>query len=530
MPEWFSIIPPLVAIVLAFVTKEVISSIISGLLAGIILIQFQKDHWFGLVKSPFILVDTYLPKALVPNPEGGIVDRGHISIIIFSVLIGGVSMLIQKNGGMTAMVQKLTKFANTKKRVQLLTYFLGILIFFDDYANTLIVGNTTRGLAKKHRISREKMAYLVDSTAAPIAALAFATTWIGAELTYIADSTKEIESLHMSAYALFLSSIPYSFYAILTLVFIPILIIKNLDFGPMRKAEKKADLSEQDNGNQQNIESDKNPLGLALWPLGILSIGTFIGLIITGFSQDVWSDSSLSFFVKISKIIGNSNSYKALLWSSFISSIVAVLLSIGYKKLSLKQSVEALLTGYKSMIEAVVILILAWSLASVLEELGTSAFLEKLLVGYIPYQLLPAVVFLLAILVSFSTGSSWGTMAILFPLILSTSWKLFDSAELGMQANHLFYLTISSIMGGAVFGDHISPISDTTIMSSMATGCNHIAHVRTQMPYAISVGCIALFFGILPVSFGLSVWWALILSVLVMVLFVTVLSKNKKGT
>ena len=528
LPEWITILPPILAILLAFITKEVVSSLLSGLLLGVMIVQYQKDQWLGVLQSPFVLIDTYLPQSVVPNPESGQVDRGHISILIFSVMIGGVSMLVQKNGGMSALVHKLSRFANTKKKSQMLTYLMGILIFFDDYANTLIVGNTTRGLARKFKISKEKMAYLVDSTAAPIAALAFATTWIGAELTYISDSTKGLLDLEKSAYALFLSSIPYSFYAILTLVFIPLIVMKNIDFGPMKRAEDAAQTTESTDSYADNPGKENGPIGLALLPLLILSIGTLIGLLVSGYSENVWQNPELSLTLKLSRTIGESNSYHALLWSSFVASIVGVLTSLWYKKLSLKQSIESLFLGYKSMIEAVIILILAWSLSVVLDDLGTASFLEEIISGHVPPHWLPSVVFVLAILVSFSTGSSWGTMAILFPLILSTAWQLYANANLVNQAESLFSLTIACIMSGAVFGDHISPISDTTIMSSMSTGCNHIEHVRTQMPYAILIGLVGLFAGIVPVSFGLNVWFALILCLLVLLIVVFALSKMQK--
>ncbi|MFT6166435.1 MAG: Na+/H+ antiporter NhaC [Vicingaceae bacterium] len=508
--QWLSIIPPLLAIILALVFKEVVTSLIIGIFSGVLIIQLYANSFINALLFSFTkTIDTYILNSLN--------DSGHLSIIVFSTLIGGMVSVISKNGGMQGVVNRISKYATTAKSGQLATWFLGIAIFFDDYANTLIVGNTMRPITDRLNISREKLAYLVDSTAAPIAAIAFITTWIGAELGYIESGIETIEGLDESVYSIFISSLAYSFYPIFALLFMLILILRERDFGPMYNAEKQARLGNNvDNSSvikNEDLDEFTAKEGIehraynAIIPVAIVIIGTIIGLIHTGWDQSVMDDHTLSFGRKISTLIGNADSYKALLWASLAGLFTAISLSVTQKLMNIHQSVNAAIGGFKTMLTAIIILVLAWSLALVIEDLHTADFLTSIMSDNISPYFVPTLTFLLAAVVAFSTGSSWGTMAILYPLMLPSSWAICLAAGIPeAETLTIFHNVVASVLAGAVLGDHCSPISDTTILSSLSSSCNHINHVRTQMPYALTVGAVAVVFGTIPAAYGVPFW------------------------
>lgn len=531
IPLWMSVLPPLIAILMALLLREVFVSLFLGILSGTTIIYFFQGHQFfaALFKGMLALVDTYVLDSLT--------DPGHMAIIVFSTTIGGMVHLITRNGGMQGVVNRISRYATTARSGQLATWAMGIAIFFDDYANTLVVGNTMRPVADRLRISREKLAYIVDSTAAPVASVAFVTTWIGAELSYIQDGIATI-GIDESAYNVFLHSLGYSFYPFLALIFILILIFSGRDFGPMFIAESKARSGIQNSNKPAENKSNADiPLMIqgkkarsfnALIPVLVIIVGTIAGLVFTGWDQTVWNDGNLGLLGKISKTIGAADSYAALLWSSVSALVVAVAMTLMQRLLSLKETIESVVDGFKSMLPAVLILTLAWSVALITKHLHTADFISQLLLrlSFSPY-LVPALTFILGALVAFSTGSSWGTMAILYPLILPSAWML--THQQGMEHEHallIFYNVVSAVLAGSVLGDHCSPISDTTILSSLASQCNHIEHVRTQMPYALTVGSVALLAGTIPAAFGLSMWLLLPFSVLLLVLVVRVFGKK----
>lgn len=494
-PSWISIIPPLLAILLALVLREVIVSLFTGIIAGLLFIKgFTLT---GLLNALLRFVDTYLLEVLS--------SQSHLSIIIFSLLIGGMVSLISTNGGMLGLVAYLKKWARSSRRTQFVTWLTGLAIFFDDYANTLIVGNTMRPISDRFRISREKLAYLVDSTAAPIASVAFITTWIGAQLDYIQNASSGLP-IQESAYSIFFHSLSYAFYPVFALVFIVLLIGFNRDFGPMYQAEIRERKGKKNPNptTTNNPEEQKEGFALdALLPLLTLILTAFGALLYTGYDVATWQSTSAGLPVKIARTIGKADAYKALLWASMVALLIAFLLSTIRRTLSLSAAVESMTDGFKSMLGALMILVLAWSLAEVTEALKTANFLAQLFTGKIPPFLLPGLIFLLAAAVSFSTGSSWGTMAILYPLVLPVTYEA--SAAAGMSHPDimpLFYHVVSVVLAGSVMGDHCSPLSDTTILSSLAAKCDHIQHVRTQLPYAITVGFTSLIVGHLLTPVG----------------------------
>ncbi len=532
IPLWFSIIPPLIAILFALIFKEVFTALFIGILVGTTTMFWYQDVsvFPAIFKGIFAIVDTYVIEALTQS--------GHMAIIIFSMLIGAMVNIITRNGGMKGVVNILSRYANNPRSGQFVTWLLGIAIFFDDYANTLVVGNTMRPVTDRLKISREKLAYIVDSTAAPIAAIAFVTTWIGAELSYIQDGIATI-GIDESPYNVFINSLAYSFYPIFALIFILILIRKQVDFGPMYKAEKKARLSEAkyEDDKGPSFSSQNNELEVpehitprwynAAIPVFIVIFGTFAGLLYTGWDQEVWNNDAIGFSKKLSVIIGNSDSYKALLWSSISGVLMAILLTLSQKILNLKDTVDSMINGFRTMLTAIVILILAWSIALVTKHLHTADFISQLMVSVnISPQFIPALTFILAALVAFSTGSSWGTMAILYPLILPASWLIAQNYGLEHGGSlDIFHNVVSAVLAGSVLGDHCSPISDTTILSSLASSCNHIDHVRTQLPYALTVGGVAIFVGTIPSAFGISSWILFPAGIIILYVIVRVFAK-----
>jgi Na+/H+ antiporter NhaC len=485
----------------------------------------RLDSIFYFFQSLLNVITDYIIRALN--------DFSHLAVIIFSLLIGGMVALISKNGGMTGVVNSLSRYAKTPASAQIVTWFLGIAIFFDDYANTLIVGNTMRPVTDRFKISREKLAYIVDSTAAPVAAIAFITTWIGAELGYIDSGIQIIgfEHINLSPYAIFIQSLRYSFYPILTLAFVFFLIRSGREYGPMHHAETRARLTGQvspaatpdrDEPNMENLSPVSNAPNewiFAVIPILSVILVTFYGLLHTGFEaireqliqsgiianghswREVWHGMHLAspgkgFLTNLGDIIGQADPYTALLWSSFAGVTIAILMTVGGRIIKLFDTMHYLVTGFKTMIPAVIILTLAWSLAITTEELRTAEFLTMALKGSLNPYLLPGLIFILAALTSFSTGSSWSTMAILYPIAIPTSWAVSLAAGLSPEVStEILFNVIAVVLAASVLGDHCSPISDTTILSSLASDCNHIDHVRTQLPYALTVGLVSLMAG-----------------------------------
>ncbi len=525
IPLWLSILPPLIAIFMALFFKEVYTALFIGILIGTFIIFLYRGQSFfeALFNGFFAIIDTYI----IPSME----NKDHLSIIIFSMMIGGMVGIITKNGGMKGAVNKLSKYANNARSGQMVTWLMGILIFFDDYANTLVVGNTMRPVTDRLKISREKLAYIVDSTAAPIASIAFVTTWIGAELSYIHDGIETL-GLPETPYDVFLSSLQFSFYPILAVVFIFFLVWERRDFGPMYKAEISARnndenssikaLANKDSGfDNEKMDESKIRWYNALVPILIIVGGTIAGLFVTGLQNVGW-DNSLGFSGNLSNVIGNSNSFTALLWSSLAGVGIAVILSVSQRILSLKKCMDAMMGGFQTMLTAVLILILAWSIALITQHLHTAEFISSSLIEFhlSPY-LVPALTFLLAALVAFSTGSSWGTMAILYPLMLPASWLICTEHYLDYETSiTIFHNVVSGVLAGSVLGDHCSPISDTTILSSLASSCNHIDHIRTQMPYALTVGGVGLLMGTIPAAFGVPSYILFPLNILILYLIV----------
>ena len=488
LPPWLSILPPIIAILLALITRQMIISLFVGIWAGVSFI-----HGYDVFSAFFLTLDDYIVQAL-SHPD-------HAAIVIFSLLFGGMVGIISKNGGMRGIVQLATKYANSRRKGLLATSFLGTVIFFDDYANTLLVGNTMRPFTDKLKISREKLSYIVDSTAAPIANLAPISTWAVFKMSLLIEPYR-VANITESPYITFLKSIPYSFYGIFSLLLLYSLAFLKRDFGTMLDAERRA-LQEgkvlRDGANPLIDESlledeefgDRPTHWLnAMIPVFSVIITTVISLYITGKNNLAGQSPTLR------NIIGNSDSFSALMWAAAIGCLAGLILTLARKILSLEDTIEAWLSGIKSMVLAVVILVLAWSLGSLTQDMHTAEYIIHITKDIISPVILPLSIFILSSIVAFSTGTSWGTMSIFVPLVVPLALSMTKSID-----SPIYLASFAAILSGATLGDHCSPISDTTILSSMASGSDHIDHVKTQIPYALLAGIIAICFGFLPAGF-----------------------------
>lgn len=521
IPAILSVIPPLLAIFLAILFRQVLFALLLGIFSGALFI-YDYNPLIAFMRT----VDVYIINSLS--------DKSHIQIIVFTILFGGMVGLISKSGGTQGIANLLLPLAKNRRRGLLTTWLSGLIIFFDDYANTLVVGNLMKPITDKLKISREKLAFIVDSTSAPVASIFIISSWIGYEVGLIADGLKSIGS-NLNAYSVFLESILFRFYPIAMLAFIGFSIYLRKDFGPMLKAEKFA----LKNFNVQNdIISKSNDIlksselmgneNKAKWfngviPILVMIIVAFSGLIFTGIKTlDEIGVKNYGF----KEIISYSDSYASLLWASAFSSLVAGLLYISQRIMKLSEIMDAWFIGLRSMFLAVLMLTLAWSIGSITNDIRTADYIVNLVSDSILPQYLPVIVFLVCAITSFSTGTSWGTMAIMMPLVITLSNSVSILYGLSSNDQHLILVcVISSVLAGCVFGDHCSPISDTTILSSMASSCDHIAHVRTQLPYAMVVAIVCMLLGDLPTAFGFNPLFSILLIFLTLLMIIKFFGK-----
>ena len=491
-PAWFSLLPPLLSVVLALAVRNVIVALFAGVWLGAWGILGLS--WDGLWRGLMATIDVHV--------RGALVDDDHAAILIFSFMIAGMVGIIQRNGGLLGAVQGIARRVRSRRDGQVATTMLGMAVFFDDYANLLVVGNAMKPVTRRLRISAAKLAYLIDSTAAPVACLAFATTWIGFEVGLIGDATQDLGNFGTGAYGIFLRTLPYSFYPILSLVLVFAIAASGRDFGPMCASENRA-LTEEPEEAVEVEDADRGPTSSALnaiVPILVLLGSLLIGLVVTG---RVASGPGAG----LGEVIGAGDSFRALLWASLLSVLVAGTLTLAQRLLSLEEIVEAWAEGLRSLLFGLTTLVLAWALAGTTEALGTGPYLASLLGPGFPDWLLPSLVFLVAAMMGFATGSAWGTMAILMPVVVPTAWaQVAAGGELSAAGGAVFYGVIAAVLGGGVFGDHCSPISDTTVLSSAVSGCPHVEHVRTQLPYALLAGGVTIIVSATTAATGLNPW------------------------
>lgn len=527
-PGWLSLLPPLLAILLALVFREVVLSLFAGVWLGALLL----NGW-----NPFTATLRAVDQFALGTLTG---DADHIAIIFFSLLLGGMVGVMSRSGGTRGIVEALRPLATSPRRGLFFTWLAGVIIFFDDYANTLIVGNTMRPVTDRLNISREKLSYIVDSTAAPMAAIAVISTWVGFEISLIGDSlgaaaaqapdpaiAAQLQQAAANPFNVFLHSIPYLFYPIFALLFVLLTTVTGRDFGPMWKAEARArsgggvlragsmPAADVSGGIMEPPEGAPRRWINAGLPIIVVIAAALAGIYATGAAAlDEGTPRTLR------NIVGGADPFRTLIWGSFAGVVTAMILAVGQRILTLQQTIEAMVGGMRAMFLAVIILVLAWSLGDVTVALDTGPYISSLLQDTLPLHILPVLVFIVGALISFATGTSWGTMAILFPVVVPLAVAMgaaSGSFAVGGGQYTILLGVISSVMAGSIFGDHCSPISDTTVMSSMASACDHIDHVRTQLPYAIVVAIVGMLVGDIPTAWGLPPWIALLLGAAILI-------------
>lgn len=454
----WSLAPPIIAILLALITKEVYSSLFIGILFG------------GMIYSNFSFEGTIV-HSLQDGFIASIADSYNIGIIIFLVLLGGMVAMMNKAGGSRAFGKWTAKHIKSRVGAQLATVLLGVLIFIDDYFNCLTVGSVMRPVCDKNKVSRAKLSYLIDATAAPVCIIAPISSWAAA----VAGFAKGAGAT--SGMSLFVSAIPYNFYAILTIVMMIFLAVTKFDYGPMKKHEINAvngdifTTGEEEMADETIADNERGRVCDLVVPVIALIIFCVIGMIYSGgFFSGVGFIESFS----------NSDASVGLVIGSFAAIIFTVIFFLCRRVLNFKDCMDSIPQGFKAMVPAIMILCCAWTLKTMTDSLGAKIFISRIVENSAgAFQIfLPAIIFLIAVGLSFATGTSWGTFGILIPIVLSVSNSIGPDMTI---------ISISACMAGAVCGDHCSPISDTTIMASAGAQCNHINHVSTQLPYALTV-------------------------------------------
>jgi Na+/H+ antiporter NhaC len=525
LPGALTLLPALLAIGLALLTREVLLSLLGGVWLGALLLH--QSFWQSFPRSLDVVITVTA-------------DADKLKIIIFTMLMGGMVGIISRNGGTRGVVDAIARRARSARSGSIATWLLGMIVFFDDYASSLLIGTTMRPITDRLRISREKLAYVVDSTAAPITSLALISTWIGYEVSVLGDAL-HAAGLDRDPYATFLAGLPSRFYPIFALFFVLVVAWMGRDFGPMLRAERRARrtgllLREgaaplMDAGLIEaagEMRAAPPRAWLAVLPLVVL-VGTVLSVLLaTGLAAaagkpEAFAVASSAGATRIlGFIMSNASSYDALLYAGAAGALVAMGTSVTVRAMTLRAALDAFVHGMRAMTMAVVVLCLAWSIARVMADLHAGAFVATLIGASLPPWSLGAITFILAALISFATGTSWGTMAILFPIVVPVA-----AIHAGAPGFETILLgATSAVLAGAVFGDHCSPISDTTVLSSIATSADHVDHTRTQIPYALLCGTAALVLGYLPLGLGVSAPLLLLLGGSALIVFLRFVGKH----
>ena len=503
---WWAIFPPLLAIVLALITKEVYSSLFLGIVSGGVLYAIKSDGLVGMF-------ETAITHVVQAGFIAKIADAYNVGILIFLVLLGALVAMMNKTGASAAFGRWAQRRVKSRVGAQVSTVILGVMIFVDDYFNCLTVGSVMRPITQAKRVSAAKLAYLIDATAAPICIIAPISSWAAAVAGFAAGAGAE------SGFSLFVRAIPYNFYAILTILTITALSLMDFNFGPMRRQEEIVSSGAPDPGSlgQPMCPSSVNARGRVLdlvAPISVLIVSCIVGMIYSGgfFAEGA---ARHDFVVAFS----NSDASVGLVLGSAVSVVFAVAFYMCRRVISFRDCMDAFPEGFKAMVPAILILCCAWTLKGVTDVLGAKVFIADLINGPAAalFDFLPAMIFVISIALAFSTGTSWGTFGILIPIVLAA-----------IPDGDMTIIAVSACMAGAVCGDHCSPISDTTIMASAGAQCNHIVHVNTQLPYVMVVAAVS-FVSYLAAPFVGTVWIALPLAMGLMLATLFILRLILKG-
>ena len=529
----WSLLPPILAILIAMISGRLILGLSLAILGGGFLTLFDTVPLYQL---PFLAAF----KAMFTYIWAPLESSFQLYILAFTAGLIGMVRVTTLSGGNRGIADLLAARAAGARSTRLAAFFMGLAIFFDDYANTIVVGTTLRPIADRFRVSREKLAYIVDSTAAPIAGVALISTWIGYEVSLFQDLMDDLHT-GMSGYELFFSALPLRFYCLLTLAFVFLSAYLQRDFGPMHKAEYRSFSTGQVmregatpmTGRAQDEIQPQEGIQ-AVWWAAMVPVLVVIMVVIGGMAIDTINNEDvllarheygLFSTTYWTATFSNANTAAVLFYASVLGSIIAILIAITRKDTKTQQCpitlIQAITTWAKGIVGvwyAIAILILAWAIKEVCTDVGTSTYLTAALSPFISPLLLPLLIFLLASVVAFSIGTSWTTMAILIPTVVPLAHAL--------GGLPLTILAAAAVLDGAIFGDHCSPISDTTVMSSIASSCDHLDHVKTQLPYALTTMTLAGLFGYLGTAGFYPGWLGLLIGLIAIPIILLTIGKN----
>ncbi len=507
-----SLLTPFIAIVLSFITKQVVLSLATAVFVGATIIN-SGNLFTGFLR----MCDTYF--------VGTVADSWNASLMLFILAVGGMIAVMSRMGGMQAMAVAMAKKAQGSKNVLVMTWVLGIIIFFEDIANSIIVGPTMRPVSDEAKISREKLSYVIDSTAGPVTDMAPISSWVAHEIGMIALAFTSIGMEAANVYGIFLQTIPYRFYNIFAIAMVIIVVLMQRDYGPMYKAEKRTRLTGKlyADGAKPMMSKELDAMNVAegaplrirnaAIPILVFILVTIAALWYTGGGMDA------GFTLEgIAMAFGNTDAASSILYSVIFTSVLCIVMAVAQKIMTLKEAIDVWLSGCRELLFTVTILLLAWSTGGVMSDLGTGAYISGLVGGSIPGILLPMILFGISCLMAFSTGTSYGTSGIMIPIAVGIA---------GGEVGDLAIVTIAAVTCGAIFGDHCSPISDTTIMSSMGSASDLMDHVKTQIPYAITVAVVAAI-GFILAAAGVSPLIIVPLGIVILIGIVRLVGKSTK--
>jgi Na+/H+ antiporter NhaC len=534
LPERSSLFPPLIAILVAILFRRPVLALFAGVWSATFLLRRAADG--GVLESLALGVPDIFADMLWPE----LTATYRIEIVIFVFAMLAMVGVMTRSGGMRGLMDLVAKAANDVRSTQLATWLMGLVVFFDDYANCIMVGSTMRPLTDRFRISREKLAYLVDSTAAPVAGISIFSTWIAFEVSTFSAQLPAAGLPASAGYQVFIETLPFRFYCLLSLFLGLTLILTRRDFGPMLAAERRARSTGQlvRPGGRPMVSDAATSLepaqGVvprahrAVLPVLVFVVLTLLEIVRVGLAAHPELSVGDVFTLQgVTAVLGDGNSTHAIMVGSLTGMAVSMLLALSAGLRS--EILSAAWSTIRAMGVAVVILYLAWMIGRACGAVGTAPYLSELLGDHLFAPLLPCLLFLLGALVAFSTGSSWSTMSILLPLVVGLAFTIGEQSELG--GHLLMVMSIGAVLEGSIFGDHCSPISDTTVLSSTASASDHIDHVRTQAPYALMTMAVALLVGYVPCTmFGWNPWLALLLSAGVLVLLVRTFGRRVEET
>lgn len=513
---WIHALPPLLTITIALLTQNILLSLFLGILFGSILAAQNN-----------LLLGTW--DVFGKHGWNAVSDVFHIQILVFSAVLLGMVGIMNVSGGTRGIVAALQRYIKDRRSTKLMAAIMGLLIFFDDYANCFVIGTTLRPATDQHKISREKLAYIVDTTAAPDTTLAIVSTWIGYQLGLIADALGSIEGLKLASFQAFMSALPYRFYCLMALGLLFLVILMRRDFGPMYRAERRAleqGLVLRDGAQplttrtfsgldaKEGIQLDWRK---AVYPVSMVVLATLIGLYLSGGGLGVLQkDWSQIFSLKsLGEIYAKADSGQVLLWSSGLGCLLSVLMSLQTLKFS--EICLAWLKGVSAVTIAAAMLIMTWTMSHITTDIGTATYLIALFRDLVQPLWLAAAIFVLAALISFSIGSSWSTMALMIPVAVPLAYEVG-----GMP---LMILTLGAVFDGCIFGDQCSPLADTTVLTAIACSSDILDHVRTQLPYGL-LGLAVTTVLYLVTAAGTPFWLAIPLGLVLMAAFLRLVGRD----